>query len=353
MQNQRHRIDRAARRATSAFVIAAALAAPAAAHAQGASSQAAAQALFDEGKHLMAAGQLADACSRFAESQKLDPGAGTLLNLAACYEKNGQTASAWVSYKDAATSAEKSSRADWATRARTKAAALQPSLSKLSIIVPSTSQADGLTLKRDGVEVGSGEWGVAIPVDPGPHVIEASAPSKQPWTTTVQVGKARDQVAVTVPPLEAAAPAPAPVAAAPVNTTPAPASDATPPKSGSNATRIGGISLLAAGAGGLVIGTVFGLGAKSKHDDAKAQCNADQSVCTAAGTASMSDAHKAATISTIAFAAGGVALVAGAILTIVAPGSEAKGRKVGKLEEVRVDVSGGPGGAGVILGGAF
>jgi len=336
------------RRAVPALVLAAILAAPAAAHAQGASNQAAAQALFDEGKRLMAAGQLADACSRFAESQKLDPGAGTLLNLAACYEKNGQTASAWVSYKDAATAAEKSSRADWATRARDKAAALQPKLSTLSISVPATSQTPGLALKRDGVEVGSGEWGVPIPVDPGPHVIEANAPSKQSWTTTVQVGKARDQVAVTVPPLEGAAPAPAP---APADTAPPPTTAATadiePPKSGGGATRIAGITLLAAGAGGVVLGTVFGLSAKSKRDDAKAQCNADQSVCTTSGTASMSDARSAATISTIAFAAGGVALAAGAVLTLVAPSSAAKSRRVG------VRVSGGPGEAGVIVGGAW
>ena len=67
--------------------------------------KAAAQALFDEGKRLMDAGQFAQACPKFADSEKLDPGVGTLLNLGVCYEKNGQTASAWATYKEAASAA--------------------------------------------------------------------------------------------------------------------------------------------------------------------------------------------------------------------------------------------------------
>src|SRR5271166_5257799 len=70
-----------------------------------AGDKAAAQAIFDEGKRLMDAGQFAQACPKFADSEKLDPGVGTLLNLGVCYEKNGQTASAWATYKEAASAA--------------------------------------------------------------------------------------------------------------------------------------------------------------------------------------------------------------------------------------------------------
>src|SRR5271154_1822433 len=88
--------------------------APGSAHADGASSKAAAQALFEEARQLMIDGKFGEACPKLEESERLDPGAGTLLNLGHCYEKNGQTASAWVTYKDAANAADLRHRSDWA-----------------------------------------------------------------------------------------------------------------------------------------------------------------------------------------------------------------------------------------------
>ncbi|MCL2451247.1 MAG: hypothetical protein FWD17_20060, partial [Polyangiaceae bacterium] len=69
-----------------------ACAGPGAGHAfaQTASEEAAAEALFEQGRDLMLAGRVAEACPKFAESERLDPAPGTLLNLATCYERNGQ-----------------------------------------------------------------------------------------------------------------------------------------------------------------------------------------------------------------------------------------------------------------------
>src|ERR1700689_2965643 len=104
------------------------------ARAQG-SSEAAATALFDEGRRLMGEHKFAEACPKLAESQRLAPSGGTLLNLADCYEHTGQTASAWVAWKDVASRANAAGKADVEKRALTKAAALEPALAKLTIAV--------------------------------------------------------------------------------------------------------------------------------------------------------------------------------------------------------------------------
>src|SRR5439155_23616159 len=82
------------------------------AYAQGASHKAAAEALFEEGRKLMAEGKVESACPKFADSQQIDPSSATLLNLANCYEKQGRTASAWATYRQAASLANANGRAD-------------------------------------------------------------------------------------------------------------------------------------------------------------------------------------------------------------------------------------------------
>ena len=62
----------------------------------------AARALFDEGRNLSAAGKYNEACVKLEESQRLDPGTGTMFNLADCYEHVGRTATAWSLYLEVA-----------------------------------------------------------------------------------------------------------------------------------------------------------------------------------------------------------------------------------------------------------
>src|SRR5258706_7717246 len=78
---------------------------------------ASAEALFREGRELLAAGKVAEACLKFGESQRQDPSPGTLLNLAACHAKQGKAASAWAEYLAAKRAALTANRSDLAEEA--------------------------------------------------------------------------------------------------------------------------------------------------------------------------------------------------------------------------------------------
>ncbi len=296
---------------------------PSVASAQTTTDPAAAEALFKQARQLMAEGKYAEACPKLAESQRLDPGTGTLLNLATCYEKNGQIASAWATPKSAATAAQNANELERAKLARTRAAALEAKLPTLTIVVPSAADRPDLTVTRDGEPVGRPAWGTPIPVDPGTHAVQASAPGRKTWQGQAHVDAAGTKASIEVPALEPDVTAPAP------STSPAPATGATtaPPQpagaeapstsSPGSTQRTIGLILGGVGIVGVGVGAAFGFIAKSDNDGVGGNCN--QGVCNQQGLDSLDSAHTAATVSTIAFAAGGAALAGGALLYFLAP----------------------------------
>jgi hypothetical protein len=283
-----------------------------------------AEALFNEGKRLMEAKKYAEACPKFLASQNLDPGVGTLLNLAVCYEKNGQTASAWTRYKDAASAAAAEGRADRERYAREHAAALEPLLAKLTITVAQGAAVDGLEVKRDGTVVPQAAWGVAVPVDPGDHAVEAHAPGHIAWSAQQKVGEKESQT-VTVPPLEAAPTPPPPPAPPPPTVQPPQPPPPEPPRVLSapppepeerpgGAQRTLGVIAIITGSVALAGGTFFGIVAKSQYDNHSQEC--PNNVCTRSGLDDRNRATTMANISTICFI-GGAAFVAGGITLLV------------------------------------
>jgi hypothetical protein len=288
-----------------------ALAAPARAEG-GSSNKAAAEALFVEGRRLAGEGKYADACPKFEASQKLDPGLGTVLNLADCYEKIGKTASAWAQYREAIPLARAAGSTERETLATERSKALESRLSTLTIRAMSGDSGDAaLDVRRDGVSVDAAELSTPIPVDPGTHEVTAAAPGQKPWSAKVSVGTNAAKVVVEIPKLEPAAGG-APAAAA----TAAPADESSTQKS--SAQRPIAIAVGAVGVVGLGLGTFFGLSASSTWKDAKAACTDFPYQCTQEGLDKQDSARTKATVSTVAFIAGGVALATGVVLFVTA-----------------------------------
>jgi hypothetical protein len=181
-----------------------------------------AESLFREGKRLSAEHKYAEACPKFEESYKLDRGLGTLLNLASCHESAGKPASAWAEFSEAVSRAKRDNDSERAQLAEDHMKALEPKLAHVSIAVAPGASVPGLVVKFDSRELSSAALGVQIPVDPGAHLVEASAPGKQPYSQTFETPTTATVSTITVPALRdapgPAAPAPPVVAAAPAAT---------------------------------------------------------------------------------------------------------------------------------------
>lgn len=270
-----------------------------------ATDAATAQVLFDDAKRLMVAAKFADACPKFLASNRLDPKVGTLLNLADCYEKTGQTASAWARFLESKTMAERAGQTDRETYARDRAAALVNKLSKLTISISVEARGlPGIEVRRDGILVDAAVLDVPAPVDPGAHVISASAPGRRAWSTKIQVRANAAQEAVEVPELERA-----------------PLEDGQKPlavqKTPGSTQRT--LALVAGGVGvvGVGLGSVLGLIAISKWSDAKKGC--DNTGCDSASISEGQSAETLANVSTVGFIVGALGLGGGAYLWLTAP----------------------------------
>ena len=301
-----------------------------------AGDKAAAQGLFDQAKKLLASGNAVEACPKLEESQRLDPGIGTQFNLADCYQQVGKTASAWSTFLEVAAAARASGQQDRERVARKRATALEGKLSTLKIAVPGRDRVQGLEIRRDGVVVGRAQWDTAVPVDPGQHGISATAPGRKKWEsgTSVRADGAAEVISLPAELEKAEEPAAAPAVApeaAPVAepgaaAAPAPSSAPAPgaPASTRPRSRQRTVGIIVAGAGvvGVGVGAVFGGLSMAAKGDADEHCTGK--LCDADGVALREDAIQRGTISTIAFAVGGAALIGGVVLVLTAPSGPTK-----------------------------
>ncbi len=292
-----------------AFLVAlsVALLAPAAyAQVPTAADQTLAQTLFDEAVKLMDQGRFAEACPKLAESQRLDPGGGTLLNLGFCRQNEGKLASAWATYNEALSQAIKDGRKDRETAARTHVDELEGKVAKLAIDVSDAAkQIADIEIRLDGTPVRQAAWGVLSPIDRGSHAIVVTAPGKREHHASVEVKSDGTVQRVSIPPLENA-----PVTAPP------------PLGAENHPSRAQATVGWVAGGAGLVlvgVGALFGGLAIDAHNQSNAQCQFPGNTCNQQGYDLNERSKTYAWISDFGVGIGAAALVTGVILIVTAP----------------------------------
>jgi hypothetical protein len=346
-------------RAAAALV----LAATAATSEARAGDPALAESLFKEGSAALKKEDWKAACDAFGGSNDADPSPGTQINLGLCNERQGKTATGWGWYSTAAGTADTRGQRERAELARREADRLAKVLSKLTIVLEDTTP--GVSVTRDGASLPPSALGREVPVDPGEHVIEATAKGKVPFKTIVRIPKGPAAERLVIKPLAAAADEAAAVVA--------------PGKGGSGATgdkdakaasegsgqRTAGYLVGAGGVVALIVaGTlqVLSSGVRTKQEDAQKQLdlannpplglpkNEDrvkELTTTVNNNKSQADGNQ---IAAIAVGAGGLVLIGtGLVLIFTAP----SGKTTADSRPLPVTPTFGPGFAGLATSFAF
>lgn len=310
---------------------------------EGEEGAAAAETLFQEARKLADDKRYAEACPKFAASQKAAPAIGTLLNLADCYEKNNQLASAWSRFREAIALAQRLGRANREQTARERADRLEPRLIKLVILSHGTSD-----VKLDGAFLDPAVLGTPLPIDAGKHTIEAVAKGKKPYSTTLDANERAKNQAVTIPELEDDGTAALVPATAKEPNESKPAMKKEEPKRESShdgsTQKILGVVSASAGLVGIGIGAFMGAKTSSTWKDAQSHCTGLE--CDQQGLDLAGDAKTSGDIATVSFIAGGALLLGGAVLYLTAP----TGRRT---DPARQALRFGAGPTGIVVGGTF
>jgi hypothetical protein len=285
-----------------------------------------ADALFRQGVTLLKEGDDAGACARFAQSKELAPAVGVSLYLADCLQRVGKPASAWREFRSAeALATERKDKR--AALARRRADALAPGLDRLTIQV-APSLEDSLRVSLDGKAVERDDWGTAIPVDPGNHVVVArSGQAERVFEAFVDANRTTASVQIDQLVEDRSDEKSAPTTRAggaglpPVVDSEAERSASEKPSGlAAEPARLWlSIGLAGLGAAGIGVGTGFGIAAKNARDESNAgPCNASDH-CTPNGLSLRHEAINDALVSTVAFVVGASALGACAVVTLVIP----------------------------------
>jgi hypothetical protein len=256
-----------------------------------------ARALFEDARALMAKGEYVPACPKLERALRILPGSGTKYNLAVCYEHVDRMASAWGLYLDVANAEQLAGHPDRERAARDAATAIVSRVPRL-VIVPRSSRTE---VRRNGAKVDQGLFGESIPVDPGVHLVEASAAGHRNWSEKVTLTDGQT-VRVEIPELE-------------VITTPA------PPIAVVTTQRRPylpvAITLGVAGLAWLGTAGAFTGVSVAEYSEAGSHCLGNK--CDARGVSLRDDSITHGNVATVAFVLGIGSIAAGVVLALLPP----------------------------------
>ncbi|MBK8937939.1 MAG: carboxypeptidase regulatory-like domain-containing protein [Polyangiaceae bacterium] len=316
-----------------------------------------AEKLYDDGSKLVKEGDWAGGCAKLEQSYALDPAPGTLLKLVSCAEHDGKVATAWSRLKDA-----RSLNADTKSEAQRKEmeSFIDASIARLTPRLPFVTvrvkpAVTGLVVMRDGQ---ASVEGVELPLDPGRHVIEVSAPGYAAVRREIEAveGK-RSTVEIELLPEAPGAKPELPTPPQPSGPVPPrPSEPSSSPSGGLTGLQVAGIVL--GGVGVASLGAAIGTGVAAL--DKESQLNELGCEPTASGTLGCGPAviGQAEALSS----EGSTLALASTVTTFIGAGLAGGGLLMALLggerssTEARVPgvrVVGGPGDAGLALWGAF
>ncbi len=255
------------------------------------------------GYNLKEAGKCAEAIPHLAESLRLDAKAITLINLADCEEKTSKLADAMGHWVDARVRAQAEGNKGIEEEATVRVKTLEGRLARLTVKLATTAPPDA-SVERDGVVLGAPSLGVALPADPGGHVLVVKAKGHADTRADIVLSEGETKtLEVDVGPAVALRVAPtAPVAE----------------RSQVNRLVWVGFGVAAVGA---VVGAITGVKALSAGSNAKTAC--PDLRCRQSAFDDVESGRQIATVSTIAFIVAGIGAGVG-LYGLLVPGKPRK-----------------------------
>src|SRR5882724_6235157 len=145
-----------------------------------------ARALFQRAIELEQAKNYTQALEQFRDVGQVRMTPQVRFHIATCEEKLGRLVTALGGYELALADAE-SVGEDFKTEVDTAVTRLRGSIPKL--VIQRGAGAEAAEIQLDGVALGASSVGVAVPLDPGPHSINAKAPGSLPFSQTVTIAE--------------------------------------------------------------------------------------------------------------------------------------------------------------------